>query len=169
MRVIRIENMNDFADCSIHTPPFSLQGFQAWARVVDIYDGDTLTVVMRAPADKFHKFHVRIAGIDTAEMKEEKMCSHGLACMAKMEVVRMITGRQTDTNMIKHRKDMVKLLEENIYLVEVDCGPFDKYGRLLANVRTSDGVNIGPTLMEGGLANAYDGGKKQKFEAVDSS
>ena len=152
--------MNDFADCSIHTPEFSLQGTQLWGRVVDIYDGDTMTVVIRAPSDKFHKFHVRIAGIDTAEIKGGSASAYD----AKMRVVHMVTGRN-DIDVIKHKRDMVKLLAEKVYLVELVCGSFDKYGRLLANVCTVDGVDIGSELLKGGLAHTYDGGKKEKFDS----
>lgn len=147
--------MSDFAECSIHTPAFTLQGLEILARVVDVYDGDTLTVVMRAPTDMFHKFHVRISGIDTPEIKDgtEK------ALQAKMKLVQMITGRD-DIGIIRQRKEMVKLLGEQVYLVQMECGLFDKYGRLLANVMTTDGVDIGQAMLQCDLAYAYDGGAK---------
>jgi endonuclease YncB( thermonuclease family) len=48
----------------------TFKGLTLWARVVRVYDGDTVTVVARHPTDKVaYDYSVRLAGIDTPELR----------------------------------------------------------------------------------------------------
>ena len=46
------------------TKTFSLKNTECYARVVQIYDGDTITAVIPL-FDNFYKFSIRLNGIDT--------------------------------------------------------------------------------------------------------
>ena len=58
---------------TIHnTTPFSLSGKVVRSRVVDIYDGDTITIVAESSPRQFHQFKIRLMHIDTPEMRGGK-------------------------------------------------------------------------------------------------
>jgi endonuclease YncB( thermonuclease family) len=48
-------------------------------------------------------------------------------------------------------------------VVKIECGEFDKYGRLLVTV-FHEGVNVNLDLISKGYAKAYNGGSKEAFE-----
>lgn len=52
------------------TPAFTLAGCEGWARLVDIHDGDTVTVVTEVFKGQMHRLHVRLNGIDTREIRD---------------------------------------------------------------------------------------------------
>ena len=118
-----------------NTQEFSLNNKIFKARVVDIYDGDTCTCVIKL-FDSFYKFNVRLAEIDTCEMKSKNAESKELACKARSRLVELVSNGQitnkSDFDLHMKRNDLRKLLNENIYLINIKCGEFDKYGRLLA-------------------------------------
>jgi endonuclease YncB( thermonuclease family) len=107
------------------------------------YDGDTCTVSLHSNIPALFGDHitVRLAGIDTPEMKgiceEEK----ALATQAKA---------LTQNLMVQAAK--IELLEPKR----------DKYFRILAKVMT-DGREVAQELVKAGLARPYDGGKKQRW------
>ena len=77
------------------------------AKVVDVYDGDTIKIVINF-SGSFHKFNCRLADIDTPELQQninEKLYAHFVK-----------------------KKVSYHLLNE---IVTIQCGKFDKYGRLL--------------------------------------
>lgn len=48
----------------------TFEGLFLWGRVVKVYDGDTVTIVAQHPSDKkAYDYSVRLAGIDTPEIK----------------------------------------------------------------------------------------------------
>ena len=109
--------------------------------VVNVYDGDTITIVSKLPYDAspLYKFSIRIAGIDCPEIRgkcdDEKQCAQ----IAKNHVSDLILGKRVE-------------------LTNIDT---EKYGRVLANV-WCDGVNISEYLINNRLALGYDGGTKTR-------
>lgn len=132
---------------------FHLRGYNNWAKVVKVYDGDTITVVMFLNQMPF-KFRVRLSDIDTAEKKSKD----------EMEVKWANRAITRINELIKENK-----------LVYLDCQKWDKYGRLLAQVYESKEkyledqnnqdcqLSINQKLQDEGLAYKYDGGERQKF------
>ena len=51
-----------------NTPLFSLNGKTFTAKVVDVYDGDTITVVFKV-FNQYYKWNCRIMHVDTPEIK----------------------------------------------------------------------------------------------------
>ena len=99
------------------------------ARVVDIYDGDTITCIINI-FDNYFLFNVRLGDIDTCEMKSKNVKCKEKARRAQNCLYELITEKTND-NIDITRKDLRFLLESEIYLVNILCGTLDKYGRLL--------------------------------------
>lgn len=151
-----------FEQGHVKTPLFSLEGQTMIAKVVKVYDADTIHIVLPL-FDKLMKFKTRFIGIDSAEI------------------------RSKDPEEKAHARKSRDVLKEKILnrLVRVECGEFDKYGRLLVSVypyqingqqgggSTPSGekmssigdpsVSYNDWLVQEKHAYVYDGGTKQKF------
>jgi micrococcal nuclease len=118
------------------------------AKVVRVIDGDTIDIdIPMGFGITKTKQRCRSHGIDTPEsrintkrqperIREKEM---GLEGKARMKV----------------------LCGKEVYIESLDGGKLDKYGRLLINLYTLDGINISATLINEGLAIKYDGGRKK--------
>jgi endonuclease YncB( thermonuclease family) len=119
---------------------------------VDVYDGDTITIAtwFRNNADlhKLYQFSVRIAGIDTPEMKSGSLAQKELALAARDAL-----------------RDLV--LNRPVSLVQPLA--LDKYGRLLCDVLvhmpTDASISVAAYMLERGYATSYHGGKKWNIGA----
>lgn len=119
---------------------FSLEGQEHRAKVVDVYDGDTIKCVFPIH-NKLYRWNCRIAGVDTPEIRTR----------CKTEKAFGYTVR----DLLRE-----KILNKVIYL---QCGEFDKYGRLLVNILCDDCL-VNDWLVENKYAFAYDGGTKQSWK-----
>jgi endonuclease YncB( thermonuclease family) len=133
-------------------------------RVVDVYDGDTITVIFSFMGAGFFKEKVRLVGIDTPEMKptgagrsEEDKAAEKRAAMAARDWLRG------------------EILNKRVWLV---MWGREKYGRWLAEVYPHNGrddrdstrfiVNsYSKQLIQLGHAKPYDGKAKSAFVASD--
>jgi endonuclease YncB( thermonuclease family) len=136
-------------------PFFSLKGINSQARVVNIIDGDTVVVILNI-FNGFYKFYTRLINIDTCEIHSSNLELKEKGNTAKYRVIELITKNKYN-NLSK--KDIIKILNENVYIVNIECDDFDKYGRLLANIFV-DEKNIGDILVDEKLAYRYYGDKK---------
>lgn len=149
------ESLKDYGNA---TPPFSLKGTKTWARVVQIYDGDTMTCVLPV-LGAHYKFSVRMAGVDACEMRSSNPEVMAKAIMARDRVFESITGLHS-TGLSK--KEVTDVLGREVYVVWLVCQGWDKYGRLMADVHVMpDGESIAALLLREKLAYAYNGGTKQ--------
>ena len=138
------------------TQTFTLKGLETYGRVVQIHDGDTMTIILPF-ANNFYKFSVRLAGIDTCEVSSKTELNKTLANMAKKRLVNLVT---TTSDI-----DIKKYLLDNIALVYVRCLEFDKFGRVLVIVSKDKGSeSFSDILIKEKLAYAYDGKKKLSEE-----
>jgi endonuclease YncB( thermonuclease family) len=149
------------------TPTFSLAGQKLIGRVVGVYDGDTMTVVLPIFNQVF-KFSVRLDGIDTCEMKSKSDTNKNLAKSAKTCVMEHLIRAYSLQQPLQDDKHF---FDNHIVLVRVECHEFDKYGRLLANVypvcdtssssKTSfSDESLSTTLLNQHLAYSYAGKTK---------
>ena len=106
-----------------------------WARIVDAYDGDTVTIV-HLVSGRLMKRRCRIAGIDAPELK----------------------GDSRDRGIVA--RDALRTLLPR-WPTRVHIQGIDKYGRPLVVFRLSNGVNVDEYMILNGYAVAYDGGTKQ--------
>ena len=108
-------------------------------RVVNVYDGDTLTLAARLPNDNtIYKFSVRLRGLDCPEVRTNDKSEKLIALKARNYV-------------------SSKVLGEMVTLFNVDL---DKYGRLLAGVLYNEQKDLAEELISERLAVKYDGGTK---------
>jgi endonuclease YncB( thermonuclease family) len=113
--------------------------------VIKVYDGDTITVAAQLPYPEspLYRFQVRLAGIDSPEIKgkteEEKTAAH--------------KAQEALETLVLHKTVLLKnRLQE-------------KYGRILAEVYLDD-LHVNQWLLDGGFAVPYDGKTKTAFESL---
>jgi micrococcal nuclease len=109
------------------------------AEVIEVVDGDTLRVSARIWLGQSILVLVRIRGIDAPEIRAscaEERTEAGLATAALTAVAG--TGVVT-----------LLAVEEDKY-----------FGRVVADVVTASGTEIGPAMLETGLVRPYDGGTR---------
>jgi micrococcal nuclease len=129
----------DLIDSSVKQ--FGFDGEVKIAKVVSVYDGDTIKVVFPF-LRKLYKFNCRIMGVDTPEIRtrDKKEKEYG----------------------IKVRDELRKKILNKV--VKLKCGEFDKYGRLLVDIELSEEETIKNWLINNNYAFAYDGGTKKKWK-----
>ena len=131
-----LESMND-------APKFSLEKYRLNCKAVDVYDGDTITVIFPF-AGGYFKHKLRLAGIDTPEIRTKN---------AK-EKVAGIKARNWLRSQILHKIIHVVFTKE------------DKYGRLMGWIYRDirhQSKSINQELIDMKMAYAYNGKKKQEF------
>lgn len=115
-------------------------------KVVKVYDCDTITIATKVPylttldeSNIMYRFHVRLLGIDTPEMKTKNEDEKAIAHLAQKTLSELI-------------------LNKNVSLKNTSL---DKYGRILANVYMEDGIELSSWAIEKRFAVFYDGGTKK--------
>lgn len=116
------------------------------AKVVSVYDGDTITVVAYFDGG-FKRFNVRLYGIDCAEMRGGTDETKKKAIAAKQFVINRVLDRIVKIEVLNNQKLDGHVIRE-------------KYGRLLARITTPDNQDLSDLLIQEGLANPYFGGTK---------
>ena len=116
---------------------FSFEGQLKDAKVLSVYDGDTVTLAFPL-GDVMYKWSCRLSGVDTPELR---------------------TSNKKEKEFGYQVRD---LLREKILgkVLKVKCGEFDKYGRLLGELFVDD-ESVNQWLISNGYAFAYDGGTKK--------
>jgi len=141
-----------------NTSYFSLQGLTSYGRIVDVYDGDTITVALplisllmnelpeqnNNPHFKPFLFKCRLTGIDTPE-KRTRNTKEKQAAELATEFFHSL------------------LNPDGMHYFEL--GEFDKYGRLLVTVYKSmyEVKSLNQQMIESGYAYKYEGDKKKSF------
>jgi len=130
-----------------NTPEFTFEGKEFICKCISVYDGDTITVAFKPFGDKIYRYNIRLSGIDTPEIR---------------------TTNLTEKTMGINVRDILwkKILNR---IVVLKCGKFDKYGRILGEVYTTEtnsennSKSINQWLIDEGMAYTYDGGTKRVF------
>ena len=122
---------------------FTYTGRKVNARVTDVYDGDTITIVFYDY--EYKKFKLRLSGLDTPEIKPLLKIDHRDLHIKCAKIAK------------KYVSDII--LDK---IVELDLKGEDKYGRLLGYIYY-DGKCINNLLVDNGYALPYDGKTKTEF------
>ncbi len=142
--------------------PFSQQfaGKTFECRVLDVYDGDTCTVVFNATGACYTKIVVRLLGIDTAEMTGKSHKNDALD--ARNTLVYHLTGCKVTRDMT--RKECREVCAKSTICTTITCDKLDKYGRLLATIHSviTPSKTVNQILLDEKLAKPYFGGKKEQ-------
>jgi len=129
----------DWQTITDDTKLFSFENEQIQAKVVSVYDGDTVKCVFPSNG-KMYKWNCRLTGVDTPELRT----------LCKVEK--------------KFGYEVRDYLREKILnkVVTLHCGDFDKYGRLLVTINMMI-VWLNQWLIDNNYAFSYDGGTKKKW------
>lgn len=158
-----MQNDNSLMCSTCDVPEFSLNGLSCWAKIVYVYDGDTVHIVINFN-HSLTKFNCRLFGIDTKEMKSTNSNDKDYAIQARNHLLsKILDSTNTNTNLNNINKNNIKELCANSKkLVWVNCLEFDKYGRLLIEIKDTpqSTKTYNQELIDLGLAYAYYGGTK---------
>lgn len=133
-----------------NTPAFAIPQTPVWARIVDVYDGDSLTAAFKLHG-RMYSWTVRVFGIDTPELK--------------ISTLFPASERERKRALGYEVADYVRslLLGNTVCLCPRGRG---KYGRLLCTVQfTHEGreTDLRDHLVSRGMARVYMGGKKMPW------
>ena len=138
---INLNELNDSVEL------FSLEKLEVRAKIVKVYDGDTCFAVFVLD-NKPVKFKIRMNGYDSPELKP--LLSN--------------PNREKEIDAAKKSKAKLEELVLN-QIVILECGKWDKYGRLLGTLYTiSDNkknININEYMIKNNYGYRYDGGTKK--------
>ncbi|MFP6745735.1 MAG: thermonuclease family protein [Alphaproteobacteria bacterium] len=112
------------------------------AHVLAVIDGDTLAVSARIWIGQTIETRVRLAGVDTPELRGDCDQEHELVAAARDFVTAWVGGG-------------------DVILWDVRYDNFG--GRVLARVKTGAGADLGSLLIGAGFGRAYDGGKRKPW------
>jgi micrococcal nuclease len=133
------ENDNDLVNATSSVPFFTLKGNKYRAKVVHVYDGDTVHLVFDYLGHLF-KWHVRIAHVDTPELRTKNVEEKKMGYETRDKLRELIDGK----------------------MIDILCLEFDKYGRVLAEL-TYNGTRIDKWLIEKDYAKPYEGKTKEAW------
>jgi len=133
------ESILHLEDATSSVPFFTLKGHKCNAKVVHVYDGDTIHLVFEF-LGKLFKWHVRIAHVDTPELKTKNLEEKKMGYEARDKLRDFIDGK----------------------IVDIVCLDFDKYGRVLAEISYS-GERVDKWLIDNGYAKLYEGKTKESW------
>lgn len=123
----------DYNNTTRFVPPIS------YGKVIKVYDGDTITIASRIPNTELpiYRFSVRLAGIDSPEIKGQT---------------------ETEKTLAKESRDALNALifGKIVHLQNINT---EKYGRILADVYLEN-LHINQWMLDNNFAIPYDGGKK---------
>ena len=159
---------------------FSFDGFKTTARLFDVHDGDTVTVIadvglfFDSPRPFETLLTLRLVGIVAPEMTSHDAETKRKAEAARCRIVEILAPDLYDLipkvnvheNVHEHpehltRIQMRDLLNKRDVSVFVSCGGYDKYGRTLAEISSSDGApTVNSILLGEKMVNGYDGRRK---------
>ena len=145
-----------------NTPYFSLNDQNFLARLVNVHDGDTFTAIIEYPIGTFSKYNIRLDGIDTSEMTSHDADKKERAIIARNFLIKMATQLELDTHRKYTRYDIIGLLNQKVYFVYIKCKRMDKYGRVLAELYSTDDLetSINQKILNIDMAYEYHGGTK---------
>lgn len=139
------------------TPTPSLEGRRLRAKVVKVYDGDTVRIVAATgPRGALQQHSARLARIDAPELRSRDAAEVEAAKRSRDRLAELVSDGHLD--------------DAHDVLVDVECGPPDKYGRLLATLYARRGAfglraeNVNDRLVAENFAVPYDGKAKPKWE-----
>lgn len=135
----RVHPDSHLENANSSVPFFTLKGNKYRAKVVHVYDGDTVHLVFDYLGHLF-KWHVRIAHIDTPELRTKNLEEKKMGYETRDKLRELIDGK----------------------MVDILCLDFDKYGRVLAEITYND-ERIDKWLIDKGYAKPYEGKTKEAW------
>jgi endonuclease YncB( thermonuclease family) len=146
---------NRLMEATNEIPYWSFKNQTLIGKVVNVYDGDTCTVVVLFKSELM-KFRMRMAGYDSPELRNTSVPNYKntneytKACNAKQALIDLVLNKQ----------------------VTIESTGWDKYGRLLGNMfvtnkQTNSRIHVNQWMIQHGHGYIYDGGKKKDVNPED--
>lgn len=120
-----------------NVPLFSFDGIQTYAKIYDVYDGDSVKIIFEHNG-KLIKYKCRLYGIDTPEIRTRDKQEKELGFIARDFLRSCILDK----------------------VLKVDLLEFDKYGRLLIKIYNKNNQSISDIMIQQEYAKPYFGGTK---------
>jgi endonuclease YncB( thermonuclease family) len=114
------------------------ENLETYVRVVNVYDGDTCTVIFKV-GQAYYKHNIRLFGIDTCEIRSKNEEQKQKALQAKNRLIELVSGTKLVPNYTK--KQLLELLNSQVYLVFAKIHGLDKYGRLLCELYSANNLS----------------------------
>ena len=147
----------------VNTRRLSAEGGEGWARVMDVYDGDTLTVAAEVlgPSNGAFMFNVRVAGIDACEIRSHDADKRARAFAARDRLVELLLVGAPPLPPGCARSRIQEAFESHTSLAQLRIRGTDKYGRALGDViLPATGRSIAGILLQESFATPYNGGAR---------
>ena len=147
---------------------FSFDGYKTLCKIVDIYDADTCKIVF-IYNNTIVKFNCRLLSINAPEIKPRKNILNRdieikAAKKCRNKLIQLCTNCSCSLDCKLDKKTKKKYLLENTKLLQVKCGEFDKYGRLLIELfNPESNKSINNLLITEKYVHLYLGKTKKKF------
>lgn len=150
---------------------FSWEGRRFEARLVSAHDGDTVRVVFQAAPGDYRQFILRLEGLDTPEITSHDPDEKVAALAARDRLLNLAAPDVFHVDSVPQAtKAVEKLLHDNVVVVQVRTGAFDRYGRVLSELwphaSPPPAQSINETLVKEGHAYRYFGKTKQPFHKM---
>jgi len=149
-----MDKLRDINDDDIKV--FNLKGIKTYGKIIKNYDGDTAECVL-INNDILYRFKVRMYGYDSPEIKPSLNIENREEIVKKAkEAKNRLWQLTTKTDEYKNHKNLIK----------IECGDFDKYGRLLITAYEEENEDydfeksINKKMIDEGYGYSYFGGKK---------
>jgi len=113
-----------------------------WATILRVIDGDTFVADAHVWPGETVEVSVRIRGIDAPEIHSRCIAERAAAERARDRLIQLLGG-------------------DSVLISNIGGGKY--YGRVLADVKTPAGVEIGPALLREALVRSYGGGRRQLY------
>lgn len=133
-----VKRLNTVDHNTVPKVPYTDQLYEC--RIVDVYDGDTITVIISPKAGDFIKLSIRIIGIDTPEIRTKNADEKQAAILI--------------------RDNIRSFLMNKICWLDIEC--YDKYGgRMVGDIYIDSTSKLSTYNLEKGFAKPFTGKTKK--------
>jgi endonuclease YncB( thermonuclease family) len=154
------------------TKLFSLAGLKTYCQLVSLHDLDTISVVFPFQGRDVHKINCRVLGLDSAELTSKNPIVKAWAVKARNRMLSLIAPGVFEVDGSYAKKDIKRLLAENVSMLYIHSYEYEKFGRLLVDLFLDESASDrGETLqaicIREGYAKPYDGKTKSQWVPED--
>ena len=115
---------------------FTFNGIITDAKIINIKDGDTITVIMNIN-DKVNIYNIRMYGYDAGSAKSRSKSTNGIR--ARLLLINLLTSCGDKINDKMRSKDINKIIhDENKKIIKIHLMGFDKYDEIFAKIFLND-------------------------------
>jgi len=177
---------NKLTNASFDVQEFTLNNTITQCKVVYVYDGDTIHIVLRHN-NKLTRFICRMNMIDCPEIcpkNTDIKNTNDIETINKLKTIKNLeikSAIESKYYLLKQvvnipiinykmtKKEIKSFCAESEKLMWVKCLKFDKYGRLLIELFNSknDKISINQLMIDNKYAITYNGGTKKIFSVDD--